>query len=140
MKLQVYIRDLNGEQWLVNFFKKSIRIPEFGSLMRQYQTTIMPQIANIRESLPRDVVLQTLKEFITIIENAKISLEQLATPAIVYEKCGIIHFVNSAYKSYSGFNLTLPTEMKEFQYYHQFSEASYVKIFLFYFWIIAKWN
>jgi len=54
-----------------------------------------------------DANLKTLKE----------TFERIDVPTIVYEKCGIVHFVNNAFQNLFQFNTPLPSKSQDFLFF-----------------------
>jgi PAS domain-containing protein len=51
------------------------------------------------------------------IQTYRKLLEPLASPTIIYDRSGVIHYVNPAYRVLTGFSYTLPTERTEFAFF-----------------------
>lgn len=51
------------------------------------------------------------------IQTYRKLLEPLASPTIIYDRTGVIHYVNPAYRVLTGFSFALPTERSEFAFF-----------------------
>lgn len=62
--------------------------------------------------------LESLKtEIERLVQNYSKIFHTLAIPTILFDRTGVIYYVNNAYKALTGLNVNLPTDRSEFAFY-----------------------
>jgi len=75
-------------------------------------------IASIYEKHGKRTPCAKIKEFVDAnLKTLKETFERIDVPTIVYEKCGIVHFVNNAFQNLFQFNTPLPSKSQDFLFF-----------------------
>lgn len=91
------------------------RIPEKLHLIETLKP-LRVQLEAIREGLKPEAVGEIMRSFDLYLTTFGNLFDQLGLPSIMWERTGIIHYVNKAYIDLTGFRLLLPTALEDFAF------------------------
>jgi len=78
--------------------------------------------AKIREGLKPEAIAEIVRSFDMYLTQYSKVFDQLGVPSIIWEKAGVIHYVNKAYVELTGFDSSgLPTLVDEFAFSEELS-------------------
>jgi len=79
------------------------------------------QLAKIREGLTEEAVLTMRRDFDTYLTTFSAVFDQLGVPSLIWERCGVIHYVSKGYVELTGFNDPVPTNLADLAFAQQLS-------------------
>jgi len=122
-------------EWIIGlfeFFRSRLPSEQAAAFFRGLRDNLRPVLARLRESFTEEDVLSVFEEFERLLKIYKDAFDEIATPVIIFERSGVIQYVNSAYKTLTGFNESLPTEVNSYAAYRQFGADCLMKTLNFY--------
>lgn len=90
------------------------RLPEDAGIFAQSLTQLKHKVHALRENLCAETASLMIREFETHLNLFKSLFDEMAVPSLVWERCGVIHYVNQAYKDLTGFSSSVPTNHNDF--------------------------
>jgi len=96
------------------------RIPE-KVVVFERAMALREQLSKIREELTEEIVLAMTRDFDTYLTTFSTVFDQLGVPSIIWERCGVIHYVSKGYVELTGFNDPLPTNVDDLAFSEQLS-------------------
>jgi len=92
------------------------KLPDKAALIDANALPMHNQLVAIREGLNPEAVMEIMRSFETYITNFGGLFNELGTPSLIWERSGIIHYMNQAYLDLTGFNSPIPTPVDDFAF------------------------
>lgn len=75
----------------------------------------------LRNTITEDMAQKIRQDFLNSLQIFSSAFDQLDIPVIIWERCSSIRYINQAYKDLTGFNLKLPTPIRDLSFMEQLS-------------------
>jgi len=85
-------------------------------------------LAAVRENLSEEAYQSIWGEFNKQLDHFRSLFEDLGVPTIIWEKCGIVHYVNPSYKELTGFCDSIPTHVSNFSFFNLLSNDGFANL------------
>jgi len=97
-------------------------------LVNTMKTGLLPHLKNLKIAYTPDKIIRTFELFAHYLNIFKQAFDEYSSPVIIWERVGIIHYCNKAYKNLTGFSNALPTQLDQYSIYKQFSPTTLVNM------------
>jgi len=79
------------------------------------------KLKNLQDNLTKEALDSIKRDFYLYLNMFRNTFDQLSIPTFIWERCGIIHFVNKAFVDLTGFSEKTPTDLYSFAVVHLLS-------------------
>jgi len=82
-------------------------------------------LSSLKASITVETIESMKQEFEKNLADFKRIFDGVGVPAMIWDRCCVIHYVNNALKKLTGFNLSLPTNLDSFELIQQLSSEGW---------------
>jgi len=123
----------NCMEWFDNFITfiyESMTTASFNQFITIFLEKTMPYVRNRGRKPTADDIFNVFIASEKFINNVTL-MEDHASPVIIWEKFGVIHYINKAFRNLTGWDGAVPTSHTQYAFYKFLSTDSFVELVIF---------